>query len=336
MTTRSSRSGRNRDTIALAGWLFADLLLGLAMLFFVFNTIGVRPTPTPYPTFTPGPTFTPYPTYTPGPTPTPYPTFTPGPTFTPYPTYTPGPSPTPYPTYTPEPTYTPGPTFTPYPTYTPGPSPTPGPTYTPYPTYTPGPSPTPYPTYTPEPTFTPYPTYTPGPTPTPGPTFTPYPTYTPGPSPTPYPTYTPGPTATPYPTYTPRPTLRPLPTYTPLPRTGLDAKSYAITVQGDADALLGKRGAAAKTEALADLRTQILEQIRPYLTRRAGIVLTFGMSPDPYEGNEIAREVNLLLRAEFPALFGDAILRDYHDIDRNPANRGKVEIEIYLLMEQPL
>jgi len=65
---------RNRDTIALAGWLFADLLLGIGLLFFVADSQGapftpvattvtatalsippsqVRPTVTPSPTLTP-------------------------------------------------------------------------------------------------------------------------------------------------------------------------------------------------------------------------------------------------------------------------------------------
>lgn len=41
-----------RDMIVLGGWLFADLLLGLAMLFAVANTVGQAP-PTPTPTSTP-------------------------------------------------------------------------------------------------------------------------------------------------------------------------------------------------------------------------------------------------------------------------------------------
>ena len=41
----------NRDMVALGGWIFADLLLGLAMLFFTANTVGLPPpTPTPLPT----------------------------------------------------------------------------------------------------------------------------------------------------------------------------------------------------------------------------------------------------------------------------------------------
>lgn len=43
-----------RDMITLGGWLFADLLLGLSMLFLVANTVGApppEPTPTPLPNF---------------------------------------------------------------------------------------------------------------------------------------------------------------------------------------------------------------------------------------------------------------------------------------------
>lgn len=49
------RRRRNRkDMIVLGGWLFADLLLGLAMLFAVANTVGAPPpppTPTPMPDY---------------------------------------------------------------------------------------------------------------------------------------------------------------------------------------------------------------------------------------------------------------------------------------------
>lgn len=124
----------SRDTIALAGWLFADLLLGLGLLFFVAESRGTPPAPTP--TITPRPTltYTPTRTYTPTPTVTRFPTYTPYPTFTPIWTYTPYPTFPPNLTYTPYPTFTPVPpewTYTPYPTYTPFP---PLPTQTPYPT----------------------------------------------------------------------------------------------------------------------------------------------------------------------------------------------------------
>lgn len=46
------RRRTRRDMIVLGGWLFADLLLGLAMLFLVANTVGAPP-PEPTPTATP-------------------------------------------------------------------------------------------------------------------------------------------------------------------------------------------------------------------------------------------------------------------------------------------
>ena len=45
------QTSSNRDMVALGGWIFAALLLGLAMLFFTANTVGLPPpTPTPPPT----------------------------------------------------------------------------------------------------------------------------------------------------------------------------------------------------------------------------------------------------------------------------------------------
>lgn len=46
------RRRTRRDMIVLGGWLFADLLLGLAMIFLVANTVGAPP-PEPTPTATP-------------------------------------------------------------------------------------------------------------------------------------------------------------------------------------------------------------------------------------------------------------------------------------------
>ena len=46
------RRRNRRDMVVLGGWLFADLLLGLAMVFLVANTVGAPP-PTPTPTATP-------------------------------------------------------------------------------------------------------------------------------------------------------------------------------------------------------------------------------------------------------------------------------------------
>lgn len=69
-------------TIPLVGWLFADMLLGLMMIFLMAApSVKLEPTPTP----TNGPTPTLQATATPGPTSTPRPTSTPGPTQTPGP-----------------------------------------------------------------------------------------------------------------------------------------------------------------------------------------------------------------------------------------------------------
>jgi hypothetical protein len=71
-----------QDTVSLAGWLFADLLLGLAMLFLVINSVGTEPASTPTATKTNIPV-------PPSPTPTTSPTATPTPIKTSPPTRTP-------------------------------------------------------------------------------------------------------------------------------------------------------------------------------------------------------------------------------------------------------
>ncbi|HEU5376620.1 MAG TPA: hypothetical protein VFV38_14375 [Ktedonobacteraceae bacterium] len=59
--------GRNRrfqmrDTMLLSGWLFADLLLALFVIFLSANTVGVKPQPIPTPTPTALVTLSPTPT----------------------------------------------------------------------------------------------------------------------------------------------------------------------------------------------------------------------------------------------------------------------------------
>lgn len=121
------RRRKNHDTVAIAGWLLADLLLALAMFFLVLQTNGEIPpsmrtaTPTATATRTPRATFTPTATatYTPTPTftPTATATHTPTPTFTPTATATETQTPTFTPTATP--TGVPTSTFTPTPSATP-------------------------------------------------------------------------------------------------------------------------------------------------------------------------------------------------------------------------
>ena len=64
------RKTRVSDTVMMSGWVFADLLLALAILFMAANTLGVKPPSTPkahVPTPTPTPTITPTPTPKPEP-----------------------------------------------------------------------------------------------------------------------------------------------------------------------------------------------------------------------------------------------------------------------------
>lgn len=46
---RPERRIRLTDTVLLSGWLFADLLLGLFVVFLAANTVGVKPQPIPTP-----------------------------------------------------------------------------------------------------------------------------------------------------------------------------------------------------------------------------------------------------------------------------------------------
>lgn len=89
---KSSHIRIRRDTSLLTGWLFADLLLGLMVIFLVSAPGAPLPQPK---TSTPTPTLTPTVTSTP--------TATPTQTVTPPPTSTPTVSPTPSPTATPVP-----------------------------------------------------------------------------------------------------------------------------------------------------------------------------------------------------------------------------------------
>ena len=65
---------KDNSIFATAGWLFADLLLVLAILFLVMNARSPRDgsglPAAPPPTYTPYPTYTPFPTLTPVSTPT--------------------------------------------------------------------------------------------------------------------------------------------------------------------------------------------------------------------------------------------------------------------------
>jgi hypothetical protein len=243
---RSGKRRRTQDITLLSGWLFADLLIALAVIFMVAAPVGSFAPVPPTATATPAPTQTPFPTFTPAPTQTPLPTYTPGPTQTPLPTYTPGPSPTPQPTFTPFPTFTPLPTLTPYATFTPGPTPTRAPTQTPI----------------------------------------------------------------------------------SVNERVLSRQPVIVRLTTNADALLGPDG-PAKEQEQDRLRDVIRQQFAGIQGQQAGIVLTFGFAPTPFEGGRLSQEVNALLQDTLPDIFGGAVMRDFHRIEADRSLRGVVEIETY-------
>lgn len=57
MALQSNRKPRVRDTVFMSGWLFADLLLALAVLFLAANTIGIKIPPPPPPKLIVTPTY---------------------------------------------------------------------------------------------------------------------------------------------------------------------------------------------------------------------------------------------------------------------------------------
>ncbi len=105
-------------------------------------------------------------------------------------------------------------------------------------------------------------------------------------------------------------------------------------LETDADNLLGPGGAVKNAER-DRVRAQIRDGFEVYAPERAGVVLTFGTSPQPTEGNRLAAEVNRLLLEEYPDVFGSAVLRNYHTINRDTSQRGKVEVEVYFLLGIP-
>lgn len=309
MRFRIGKRGRDQEAVSPAELWLADLLLGLAILFLVFIAVGAQLTSKSRLALVPTATSTPTGARTstlaslasdrlstPSSAATPVLALTDTPS--PAPTSTDPPSPTSPSTSRPSPTPTTMFTSRPSPTFasTPGPSPTSASTPEPSPTSTIAPSPTPLPTYTPFPTQTPLPTYTQFPTPTAFPTYTPF----------------------------------PLPT----PAVELDREPITIALATDADVLLGS-GGTDKSEEQDRVRGQIRDELGSYGLERAAIVFSFGISPQPTEGNRLAAEVNRLLLEEFPDMFGSALVRDYHIINSDRSRRGQVEVEVYFLTGTP-
>ena len=160
-----------------------------------------------------------------------------------------------------------------------------------------------------------------------------------GGSPTATPTVSPHPTdtSTPTATLTPTATATPTPTGTPspVPPPKLIQEPVVETLQVDPERLFASNEATRAQE-----EDQVKEQIRALFerhvgTRRAGIVLSFGLSDSPSQGNRLALVANELLSETLPTVFvsGDqgTVFRDFHFLTSDTSRHGWVEIEVYFL-----
>jgi hypothetical protein len=112
----------------------------------------------------------------------------------------------------------------------------------------------------------------------------------------------------------------------------LSQEAITFRLDTNADALIGS-DAELKRQEQERLRTVIRQQFAGLQGQRAGIVLTFGYAPLPYEGGRLSQEVNALLKETLPDVFGDAVTRDFHTIEGDPDLRGVVEVEVFVIVE---
>ena len=146
-------------------------------------------------------------------------------------------------------------------------------------------------------------------------------------TPTRTPTLPPGVT----PTFTSTPTQTP----TPIPP-GLNQIPYTVTIRLDPRLVPDwvSDSANNKNAAREQIRSQLdscLEGINKN-EGRAGLVLAYGGNPDPLRGEKIASEASSLLRSQFSKLFNDGtVIKNFHDLQKDPTANGKIVLEIYLM-----
>jgi|GEM_PF-402661 hypothetical protein len=173
------------------------------------------------------------------------------------------------------------------------------------------------------------------------------------PIPTPSPTLPPGVTPTATLTRTPTPTLTRTPTATmtpagsgpgnapatPTPAFGLNSTPFLVTLRVDPN-LMPAMMANPNSSAASTVRNQLGQQIRECFQKfdgrtEAGMVLTFGGSPNLTYGNQLAAIASALLREQLPRVFTLAprktVFKDMHAVSRRAAVNGTVELEVYFL-----
>ena len=157
---------------------------------------------------------------------------------------------------------------------------------------------------------------------------------TPSPTSTPTPTSTASTTATF--TRTPVPTKTATPTQ--VPPAMLIQEPVVVIVKVTPDLLFASND-AVRAEEESSAKKQIQALFAEYEdVQRAGIVLSFGMSDKPSEGNRLALAMNELLGETLPIVFVSGargtVFRDFHFITADAERRGWVEIEVYFLSSE--
>lgn len=149
-------------------------------------------------------------------------------------------------------------------------------------------------------------------------------------------TPTPTLTRTTTPTRTLPPTIPPTavpatPTYTPTPVVGLSTKPFTTTLRIDTDLVPAFSAVGGdRNPGIAQLR----EQLSACFGRaqvQAGMVLTFGANPNHATGASLAAATNSLLKSINPVMFANAVTRDFHYITGDPLENGTVLLEVYLI-----
>lgn len=116
-------------------------------------------------------------------------------------------------------------------------------------------------------------------------------------------------------------------TLTPTPNKNAISKTpMTFSFHANADALL-----AGDSAEKARLQGIVQQQLGAAFSSddQAGFVLSFGTSPDPQEGEQLADDFDSILQSAMPTLFTRATLRPFHDIG---SDRGAISIEIYLFV----
>lgn len=118
----------------------------------------------------------------------------------------------------------------------------------------------------------------------------------------------------------PSPVVFPSPTPPAEPSPAIDRRRVGLS----RDPLEAEVTAFDEKPLRRDLRQEFGDRLAG---RRAGLVLTFGAG-DGTQGTALAKQVNEALRAAYPAVFRDAVTRDFHD-SALPWGRAKVEIYLF-------